>query len=164
MSFTTLETTIDCLGKIFWTHGIPEVFLSYNGTQSISAGFSTFMKHSGICHLNSAPCHPATRGMAEQAVQTFKNNMNKDTQGTLQHELLAFYSHIGSSHMQKLVLFYRVPVRKNSTSHLDLLKPAKKKQQLQKRQQTGRQTERQRSRQAVRQAERKRKKDGACLP
>ena len=39
--------------------------------------FQEFCKENGIVHLTGAPCHPATNGVAERLVQTFKQALNK---------------------------------------------------------------------------------------
>ena len=90
MSFATLETAIDCLSKIFSTDDIPDAFVSDDGTKFTSEELKTFMKHNGVHHLHSVPYHSATNGLAEQAVQSFKNNMNKETLGTIATNVARF--------------------------------------------------------------------------
>ena len=84
MTTATSATTFDALRVIFATHGIPEVFVTDNGTQFTSAEFKTFVENNRIRHLRSAPYHhPATYGLAERAVQSFKRSMEKNTTGTI---------------------------------------------------------------------------------
>ena len=71
------NATIECLRTSYVTHGLPQIIVSDNGTSFTSNEFSMFMKENGICHVFSAPYHPATNGSAERAVQTFKNAMRK---------------------------------------------------------------------------------------
>ena len=71
------SNTIRELRKLFTTHGIPEVIVSDNGTAFTSVDFSDFMAKNGVKHLKTAPYHPATNGLAERAVQTFKTAMKK---------------------------------------------------------------------------------------
>jgi transposase InsO family protein len=49
--------------------------VSDNGSQFSSDEFATYMKRNGIKHFKSAPYHPATNGLAERFIQTFKNSM-----------------------------------------------------------------------------------------
>ena len=73
----TTTATIDKLRVKFATHGLPEIIVSDNGTCFVSHEFQKFMKLNGITHLTSAPYHPASNGLAERAVQTFKGSMKK---------------------------------------------------------------------------------------
>ena len=75
MRSTTTTATIGKLRDIFARHGIPEHIVSDNGPQFASDEFSKFAKASGIRHIRSAPYHPATNGLAERFVQTFKQAM-----------------------------------------------------------------------------------------
>ena len=77
VSSTTSQVTIKALRKIYATHGIPEIIVSDNGTAFTSAEFKCFTKRNGIRHVTSSPYHPATNGLAERAVQTFKQALKK---------------------------------------------------------------------------------------
>jgi hypothetical protein len=118
------KTTISILRSIFATHGIPELIVSDNGTPFTSYEFQAFAQSNGIRHNTSAPYHPATNGLAERAVQTFKRYLRKATEGSLQDRLAQFlfrycitpHSTTGSSPAQ--LLLGRQP-----RSRLDLLRP-----------------------------------------
>ena len=72
---TSAENTIAKLRDIFATHGVP---VSDNGSGFTSAEFTQFMDHNGIKHTLVSPYHPASNGLAEHAVQTFKTINSKD--------------------------------------------------------------------------------------
>ena len=69
----TSRQTVDILRGLFAQHGVPEQLVSNNGPQFKSEEFETFLKHNGVKHITSAPYHPATNGLVERFVQTFKN-------------------------------------------------------------------------------------------
>ena len=72
VSSTTSSSTIEVLRDLFARFGIPEQIVSDNGAQFVSEEFQAFVRSNGIRHITSTPYHPATNGLAERAVQTFK--------------------------------------------------------------------------------------------
>ena len=80
---------IQFLRRTFATHGLPEMLVSDNGSAFTSAEFQTFTSRNGIRHVKSAAYHPATNGLAERAVQTFKEALKK-TVGDLETRLARF--------------------------------------------------------------------------
>jgi hypothetical protein len=79
MKTATLATTIEKLRVIFATHGLPQTVVSDNGSVFTSVEFADFMKMNGIKHVKVAPFHPASNGLAERAVQSFKYSIDKMT-------------------------------------------------------------------------------------
>ena len=79
MRTATSQATIEKLRCAFATHGLPDIIVSDNGTCFTSAEFAEFVQCNGIKHVRSAPFHPASNGLAERAVQTFKESMKKMT-------------------------------------------------------------------------------------
>ena len=77
VSNTSTSNTCDALNNIFSTHGLPVTLVSDNGTAFTSHEFSRWCQRSGIKHIRSAPRHPSTNGLAERAVQIFKNCIKK---------------------------------------------------------------------------------------
>lgn len=73
----TSQSTISRLRRLFAAYGLPEHIVTDNGTQFTSEEFKNFMQQNGILHSTSAPGHPATNGLAERYVQTFKGGIKK---------------------------------------------------------------------------------------
>lgn len=121
---TSSAPTLRALQKIFTTHGLPDSIVSDNGTAFTSEEFRSFCKRHGIRHIRSAPRHPATNGLAERAVQTFKSCVRKmDETIPIEFRVLKFLaryritpqSTTGRSPAE--LLLRRVP-----KTHLDLLR------------------------------------------
>ena len=53
------------------------MIFSDNGRLFISAEFAKFCKNNGITHNTSAPYHPSTNGLAENAVGSFKRGITR---------------------------------------------------------------------------------------
>ena len=87
---TASQCTITALHTIFATHGLPEIIVLDNGGAFTSELFQAFTKQNGIRHVRSAPYHPASNGLVERAVQTFKEAMKRSTTGDLETRLSRF--------------------------------------------------------------------------
>jgi len=120
----TSKATITQLRSIFATHGLPEVLVTDNGTPFTSNEFQELMKANGIRHVKTAPYHPSSNGLAERAVQTFKEGMKKCTDESLEIRLNRFLfryrntPHSTTGAMPSELLFGR-----RVRTHLELLKP-----------------------------------------
>ena len=90
----TPAVTIDKLRNTFATFGLPEILVTDNGTNFTSTKFEKFLKSNRIRHVRTVPYHPATTGMAERAVQSFKIGMKKLTTVHLQNHTIDDYRHI----------------------------------------------------------------------
>ena len=66
---------INHMKSIFARHGIPEILVSDNGTQYVSAEFEEFSQDYGFTLVTSSPKHPSGNGEAERAVRTAKDLM-----------------------------------------------------------------------------------------
>ncbi|XP_062592417.1 uncharacterized protein K02A2.6-like [Saccostrea cucullata] len=75
MNKITSFKTIEILRTVFARNGIPEQIVSDNGPLFTSREFDDFTKKTEIKHFKSAPYNPATNGLAERFVQTFKRSM-----------------------------------------------------------------------------------------
>ncbi|GFO14921.1 transposon tf2-9 polyprotein [Plakobranchus ocellatus] len=89
---STSSATINILSTTFARYGIPEQVVSDNGPQFTSEDFRAFMSSNGIKHTRSALYHPATNGLAERMVQSFKNAMKaaKHDEGSIHLKLTRF--------------------------------------------------------------------------
>lgn len=89
---TTSRTTIQLLRKIFSTFGIPQCLVSDNAQTFTCYDFKRFLQENGIVHKLSAPYHPATNGLAERYVQTFKQTLRslKGENIDREHQLCKF--------------------------------------------------------------------------
>uniref|UniRef100_H2ZWC5 Gypsy retrotransposon integrase-like protein 1 n=1 Tax=Latimeria chalumnae TaxID=7897 RepID=H2ZWC5_LATCH len=81
----TVAVTIEKLRFTFATHGLPDALVSDNAPVFTCEEFRSFYERNGIKHIRVAPYHPASNnGLAERAVQTFKNGMRKVNGGTVE--------------------------------------------------------------------------------
>ncbi|RWS21805.1 uncharacterized protein B4U80_01249, partial [Leptotrombidium deliense] len=76
---TTSNFIIGCLRQMCATHGIFEEITTDNGPQFVSSEFEEWCKKNNIRHTTATPYHPASNGIAERAVQTFKQGFKKQT-------------------------------------------------------------------------------------
>ena len=56
----------------------------------MSNEFKEFMSRNGILHVTPAPYHPSTNGLAERAVQSFKQGLKRTTGKSIQDRLSRF--------------------------------------------------------------------------
>ena len=66
MRTTTSEKVIECLEKIFTTHGLPLSLRSDNGPQVRSEVFEQYLEDNGIEHRKTAPLWPQANGEERQ--------------------------------------------------------------------------------------------------
>ena len=92
MKSTTSQQTIIKLHEIFVRNGAPEQLVSDNGPRFTSDELNLFMKWNRIKHIPSAPYHPATNGLAERFVQTFKQAFRsaREEEGTIEAKFARF--------------------------------------------------------------------------
>ena len=89
VSSCSSQQAIKFLRHVISTHGLPEVLVSDNGSAFVSEEFQMFVKRSGIRHITSAPYHPASNGLAERGVQSFKEALKKSS-GDVETRLASF--------------------------------------------------------------------------
>ena len=90
VSAATSTITIEHLRTLFSTHGLPHLLVTDNRTVFTSSEFKDFLHRNGIRHATSAPYHPSSNGLAERAVQAFKEHIKRSTQGSLQSRISRF--------------------------------------------------------------------------
>ena len=105
--------------------GIPEQIVSDNGPQFTAELFQTFTRTNGIRHITGAPYHPATNGLAERLVRSFKQALKADKsdvspQTKLNRFLLAYRPapHATTTHSPAQLMFGR-----NLRTRIDFVKP-----------------------------------------
>jgi hypothetical protein len=74
---TTAAVTIATLRILFARYGLPIELVSDNGPQFIAQEFKDFLKRNSIKQTLCPPYHPASNGLAEKHVQTFKHMYKK---------------------------------------------------------------------------------------
>ncbi|CAF1158398.1 unnamed protein product [Adineta steineri] len=77
---TTAGNLSQVLDKIIDWFGPPEVLVSDNGPPFNSYEMVQFYKKYGINHITTAPYHPASNGLAERFVRSFKEAVMKEQQ------------------------------------------------------------------------------------
>ncbi len=83
MNTSTSSATIEKLWMVFTTHGLHEKPVSDSGSCFASREFEKFLVKNGIKHVTSAPYHVSSKGLAEEAVQTLKEEMKKMKEGSI---------------------------------------------------------------------------------
>ena len=86
----TATVTTELLRKSFASLGLPEVIISDSAATFTGEEMGEFMKENGIRHIRSPPYHPASNGLVERPVQTFKEGMKRLKSGTLNTRLSLF--------------------------------------------------------------------------
>lgn len=123
-SSSSSQTTIEKM-RTFATLGIPEMLVTDNGTAFTSSEFVQFAKQNGIRHVTTSSYHPASNGLAERAVKTFKEGMKKLSKGSLETRLSRFLFKYrltpqSTTGVSPAELMFGRPIR----SQLDLMQPS----------------------------------------
>lgn len=75
MRSTTSEKVIECLEKIFTTHGLPQSLRSDNGPQFRSEVFEQYLENNGIEHRKTTPLWPQANGEVERQNRSLLKRM-----------------------------------------------------------------------------------------
>ena len=131
---TSSEATIEKLRTIFSTHGLPEQVISDNATSFTSQDFQHFTKSNGIKHILTSPYHPASNGLAERAVQTFKSAVSK-LEGSIQDRILRFlFKYRITPQTTTSLSPAEILMGRRLRSHLDMIHPDSTQKPLAKKQ------------------------------
>ena len=90
MKTVTALTTVQRLRTLFSRFGVLESIVSDNGPHFVAAEFQEFGRRNGIRHILIAPYHPASNGLPEQCVQTFKRGLKKFSEGIAEDHMARF--------------------------------------------------------------------------
>ena len=116
--------TTEKLRSVFATHGLPRQIVTDNGTSFTSDKFQEFVSMNDIKHTFSAPYHPSTNGLAEKAVQTFKQGLREISQGTVAEKLTKFlFKYWITPHSTTGIPPAELLMGRRLRSQLDLLQP-----------------------------------------
>ena len=77
LSNTSSRAIIDKLKEVFARFGIPDILYSDNGPQYSSEEFQMFAREWGFNHVTSSPQYPQSNGLAERAVRSAKELLEK---------------------------------------------------------------------------------------
>ena len=125
MNKITAQDTIIELRDVFATMGLPKIVVSDNGPTFTSEVFSTFLSDNGVKHVTVSPYSPASNGLAERGVQTFKSSIIKINKGCLREKVCRFLTRYrtninSTTGVTPSELLFNRKIR----THLDLLHPS----------------------------------------
>ena len=126
-SSTTAARTIEALRLLFASYGVPNQLVSDNGPQFVSKEFAEFMAGNAVKHIRVAPYHPASNGLAERFVQTFKKAMSaaRNDGASLSQKLCRFLlTYRSTSHATTQVAPCELFLKRNIRTRLDAIRPA----------------------------------------
>ena len=126
MNSITASKTINVLRQIFAQFGVVKQIISDNGRTFTSEEFQTFVRNNGIIHKTSAPWHPATQGLVERFVQTFKLVMKSASAdgGSLHQKIGSFLlQYRNAVHATTNESPAKLFLGRQLRSRLDLIKP-----------------------------------------
>ena len=125
MNSITSEMTTSRLCSIFATHGLPQQIVNDNGPTFTSEAFKEFTKLNGIKHTISSPYHPLSNGLAERAVQIFKQSLRQMQDGSLTEKISKFlFKYRITPHTTTGITSAELLMGRKLRSRLDLLQPS----------------------------------------
>ena len=122
---TNSTTTIEKLMCCFATHGLPNLFVSDNGTCFTSLEFAEFTRKDGIKHKLVSPYHQATNSQAESSIKIVKSGLRRMSGGTLETKLSRFLlSYRTTPYATTGVTSAELLMKRKLQTNLDKLKPS----------------------------------------
>lgn len=112
--------------KIIARFGLPRHLVSDNGRQYTSGEFRKFCKSNRIRQTFTAPYHPATNGIAENFVETFKDKVDKivsSGKGLEEAINLFLFDYRATEHCTKGRTPAYMVYKRELKTRFDLLKP-----------------------------------------
>ena len=86
----TSSVTIDKMRSTFASHGLPEIVVSDNGSNFVSSEFKSFLQKKASSTLPQQLSTQVQMARVELAVQTFKQRMKKQGDGSVNTKLARF--------------------------------------------------------------------------
>lgn len=124
---TTADSVIEEFEKVIDWFGAPESIVSDNGPPFTSFQLKEFFKRYNIQHVTTPPYHPASNGIIERFVRSFKEGMEKELHVGHNNKKLALRNFLRSYRWSPHSITNKVPVNMmfqfNVRSALDALKP-----------------------------------------
>ena len=125
-SSTTAARTIEALRLLFASYGVPNQLVSDNSPQFVSKEFADFMAGNAVKHIRVAPYHPASNGLAERFVQTFKKAMSaaRNDGASLSQKLCRFLlTYRSTPHATTQVAPCELFLKRTIRTRLDAIRP-----------------------------------------
>jgi hypothetical protein len=124
---TTAKNLCDALEMVIDWFGPPKTLVSDNGPPFISHEMKKFYNKYGIDHVTTSPYHPASNGIAERFVRTFKETILKEQESeqmdkftTLRNVLRNYrWTPHTSTGLSPAEMMFQHPIR----TEFDLMKP-----------------------------------------
>ena len=137
---TTAKNLCYAIEQVIDWFGPPEILVSDNGPPFNSYEMTLFYNKYGIKHVTTAPYHPASNGIAERFVRTFKEGMVKEQQMEQTNKTIAVrnilrsyrWSPHTSTNSSPANMMFKHSVR----TELDMIKPDQLSKQQQQQKQT----------------------------
>ena len=124
MRSTTSGATIKEVRSLFARYGFPHEVVTDNGPQFVSDEFVSFLKANRIKFTQTPTYHPASNGLAERHVQTFKRMFKKTKEGDIDTRTVQFlfaYRNLTYSTTERTPA--ELFLKRNPRTRLSLVKP-----------------------------------------
>ena len=125
MNSTTATATVNLLRSLFASQGLALEVVTDNGPQFISEEFKRFLRLNGVKHTLCPPYHPASNGLAERYVKTFKDIFRKMSSGTVSEKVSrALFHYRNVPHTTTGKTPAELFLKRTPRTQLSMIKPA----------------------------------------